>query len=81
LTEYPHDLSVKCLIEPESSVRFALSFRYPGWAKMMIINGVTFTKNDTQNSLIILDRTWQHHDVIDIKFIADIQFNTDLCGD
>ncbi len=30
LTEYPHDLSVKCLIEPESSVRFALSFRYPG---------------------------------------------------
>ncbi|WP_252861048.1 glycoside hydrolase family 127 protein, partial [Shigella sonnei] len=41
--------------------RFALSFRYPGWAKMMIINGVTFTKNDTQNSLIILDRTWQHH--------------------
>lgn len=34
-----------------------------------------------KNSLIILDRTWQHHDVIDIKFIADIQFNTDLCGD
>lgn len=34
---------------------------------MMIINGVTFTTNDTQNSLIILDRTWQYHDVIDIK--------------
>lgn len=81
LTDYPNDLSIKFCIEPESPVQFSLSCRFPEWAEKMIIDGVTFTQEDTQNSLIVINRHWKQQDTIDIKFETDIRFNTDLCGD
>ncbi|EDN7232606.1 glycosyl hydrolase [Salmonella enterica subsp. enterica] len=81
VTNYPHNLSIHFLIESTSSVQFSLSFRFPLWAKMMIIDGVSYTQRDAQDSLITLTKIWQNHDTVDIEFVVDIQFNTDFCGD
>jgi len=73
-TDYPWDGAVRVSIDPDSDVRFSLSFRVPGWARKATarIRGESLDLAAiTMNGYATITRTWCAGDVIDLDFAME----------
>ncbi len=74
-TEYPINGKVKIIIGLESSEKFALRLRIPGWSKQthLSINN-TEINNVSPGTYAIIDREWKNGDVIELILDLSLHF-------
>ncbi|MDO4293577.1 MAG: glycoside hydrolase family 127 protein [Eubacteriales bacterium] len=68
---YPKEKQLRFVLHSTAPVHFALRFRVPAWAagkNSVRINGQTVDAAALPNSWLVLERTWQEQDVVEIDF-------------
>jgi len=74
-TEYPRNGSVNLLVGLEGEAKFSLRLRIPGWSgnTNVAVNG-TPVDGVEAGSYLLLDRTWQDGDRIELQFDMSLYF-------
>lgn len=86
-TRFPEDGRVTLTIQTNQSVRMPLNLRYPGWAKNVEVkvNGKKISVKQKPSSYIIVDRTWNDGDKIEVNYpmslhLSEANDNPDKCA-
>lgn len=76
-TGYPFDEHIKFIYKTTRSVKFPLHLRIPLWCKnvKLKINGKAL-EFEYENNIVILDRTWNEGDVVELQLPMEIRFST-----
>jgi len=78
ITRYPFDHSVKMVIRPEHPVSFELTFRIPGWADGIKLNGQPIPIKSSRRHSV--QRDWHNGDTLSIEFLTDSKMHFDMKG-
>jgi len=75
-TNYPWDGEVLLILEPESSRRFTLRLRIPGWCPggRVSVNDEMVTGTVLPGSYLCLDRKWQAGDEVKLSLDMPVQY-------
>lgn len=68
-TDYPFDGAVNLTVSPAAPVRFPLALRIPGWCDQpkVSLNGKPVTLPKTARGWVIIERTWQRGDQVQLE--------------
>jgi len=75
-TKYPCDGHITITIRSAQPQTFALNLRIPGWADNyeVKINGTSHPKTSTVNGYLVIQRSWQNNDCIELTLPMPIKF-------
>ena len=74
-TIYPFDENVSLSVEPAKTVKFPLYLRIPGWCDgaRASLNGRELDASPDAGSYLVIERTWQPDDTVELHFPMDIR--------
>lgn len=75
LGDYPWDGHILVSLNPEMPVEFSLNLRVPGWCKgvEVRVNGKLEEKPTVENGYIVLRRTWQKGDKVELDLAMPVE--------
>ena len=75
-TKYPEEETSKLLLTMNSSSRFGLNFRIPGWSRDVTIkvNGIAAEARIQAGTWATLDRTWTSGDTVEIRIPLPLRY-------
>lgn len=76
-TNYPNENTFNFSIKLDKPTAFIIKIRKPSWATKIITN----EKHQIQENYIIIERTFDTNDSINLEFKADVKVITDLNGE
>lgn len=70
VTRYPFDGDIRILVNPGRTARFSIRLRIPTWAEgaTFLVNGSDAGPRAVPGTFVSLERTWQDHDEIALRF-------------
>lgn len=73
-THFPEDGNVRLTISTKKPVKMVLNLRYPSWASNVEVkvNGKKVKVKQTSSSYIVIDRTWQNEDQVEINYLMHL---------
>jgi hypothetical protein len=77
-TKYPFHTAVKMTLSMKNSTRFPLQLRVPKWCKVFSVkvNGGAVEVTPKPGSYVLIERTWQNGDVVEIAMPVEVSLTT-----